>query len=312
MASLEIANTSTLVSHASVSEAKLKDGDTQTQPIRTVASLQAQIFRHVHPVLLISFCLISFDALVADPVSTMLNSLPVVVAIQAAYAIVCLPAVGSQVAKPAKKLRPGEKRKPGLEAHTGPNIAVVGFIGLIILVLMVNDITTDDARCSHLVSHCHSRTTCCSCPIWSPPFDSHTSYAPLLNVSGCPWPVPTPIYPWCIRQRLVRNPERASPPRRSIWRLDRCLCGSLAWCCTNSPRLGSRMAEVACDDCVWDLCWLLDWEVTGRHCRLWIEAWLTLDFRLSPEKALDVPCQHLYLALPPYLVVLCTYSAYIT
>ncbi|KAI2605795.1 GPI biosynthesis protein family Pig-F-domain-containing protein [Hypoxylon fragiforme] len=135
MASLEIANTSTLVSHASVSEAKLKDGDTQTQPIRTVASLQAQIFRHVHPVLLISFCLISFDALVADPVSTMLNSLPVVVAIQAAYAIVCLPAVGSQVAKPAKKLRPGEKRKPGLEAHTGPNIAVTTLVALILSVI---------------------------------------------------------------------------------------------------------------------------------------------------------------------------------
>ncbi|OTA96433.1 hypothetical protein M434DRAFT_55057, partial [Hypoxylon sp. CO27-5] len=87
-----------------------------------IASSQAQVVRHLHPVLLLSLFLLRFNALVADPVATMSSSIPIVVAIQAAYAITCLPAAGSQIAKPAKKLRPGEKKKAGPES-TGPNIA---------------------------------------------------------------------------------------------------------------------------------------------------------------------------------------------
>lgn len=103
---------------------KTKEGETSTQAVRTIASSQAQIVKHVHSVLLLSSFFMRFNALVADPVSTMSNSVPIVAAIQAVYAIVCLPAVGSHVAKPAKKLRPGEKRKSGSES-TGPNVAVV-------------------------------------------------------------------------------------------------------------------------------------------------------------------------------------------
>ncbi|KAI6092248.1 GPI biosynthesis protein family Pig-F-domain-containing protein [Hypoxylon rubiginosum] len=110
---------------------KTKEGETSTQAVRTIASSQAQIVKHVHSVLLLSSFFMRFNALVADPVSTMSNSVPIVAAIQAVYAIVCLPAVGSHVAKPAKKLRPGEKRKSGSES-TGPNVAVTTLVALVL------------------------------------------------------------------------------------------------------------------------------------------------------------------------------------
>ncbi|XXH03617.1 Translin-1 [Hypoxylon texense] len=110
---------------------KSKDGETPTQAVRIIASSQAQIMRHVHPVLLLSYFLMRFSALVADPVSTMSNSVPIIAAIQAAYAIICLPAAGSHVAKPAKKLRPGEKRKAGSDS-TGPNVAVTTLVALVL------------------------------------------------------------------------------------------------------------------------------------------------------------------------------------
>ncbi|KAI0009870.1 GPI biosynthesis protein family Pig-F-domain-containing protein [Xylariaceae sp. FL0662B] len=108
------------------------DAETPTQAIQIIASPQAQAFKHVHPVLIISFFLVRFNALVADPVTTMSNSLPVVLALQAAYTIVCLPAAGAQATKPAKKPRPGEKKKPGLDGAAGPNIAVTTLVALVL------------------------------------------------------------------------------------------------------------------------------------------------------------------------------------
>ncbi|KAI1081259.1 GPI biosynthesis protein family Pig-F-domain-containing protein [Whalleya microplaca] len=113
---------------------KAKDDDAPTQAIRTVASPQAQVLKHVHPLLLSSLFLARFNALVADPVLALSNSLPVVLAIQAAYTIVCLPAAGAQNIKPAKKTRPGEKKKPGFEG-AGPNIAVTTLVALVLSVI---------------------------------------------------------------------------------------------------------------------------------------------------------------------------------
>ncbi|KAI1140469.1 GPI biosynthesis protein Pig-F [Hypoxylon sp. FL0543] len=110
---------------------KTMDGEAPTQPVRIITSAQAQVVRHLHPVLLLSLFLLAFKALVADPVSTMSSSIPIVVAIQSAYAITCLPAAGSQTAKPPKKLRPGEKKKAVSEI-TGPNIAITTLVALIL------------------------------------------------------------------------------------------------------------------------------------------------------------------------------------
>ncbi|KAI0376015.1 Translin [Hypomontagnella monticulosa] len=110
---------------------KPKDSEPPTQAVRIMESPQAQVIRHIHPVLLASLFLARFKALVADPVSTLSSAIPVVMVIQAAYAIACLPAAGSQIAKPAKKIRPGEKKKSGSEGM-GPNIAVTTLVALIL------------------------------------------------------------------------------------------------------------------------------------------------------------------------------------
>lgn len=101
------------------------DDETLCRAIPTLPSPLAQAIRHVHPVLLLSLFYLGFGALVRDPVPTLLNSIPAVAALQVAYAVICLPAAGSSAAvQPAKKLRPGEKRKPVADANA-PNITSV-------------------------------------------------------------------------------------------------------------------------------------------------------------------------------------------
>ncbi|KAI0206737.1 GPI biosynthesis protein family Pig-F-domain-containing protein [Astrocystis sublimbata] len=102
---------------------ELAKTDTPTQAVRTIQSPEAQAMRHAHTPVLLAFFAIRFRALVADPVSTMQTSLLVVLAIQAAYTILCLPAAGAPAPKTLRKLRPGEKKKTGAETG-GPNLAV--------------------------------------------------------------------------------------------------------------------------------------------------------------------------------------------
>ncbi|KAF7545153.1 hypothetical protein G7046_g9623 [Stylonectria norvegica] len=73
-----------------------------------------------HPLLLAALFVWRFDALVVEPVSTLQTALPVVAAVQVAYAVLSLPIAGSQ-GKTFRKSRPGEKKK----ADTGPNPIVV-------------------------------------------------------------------------------------------------------------------------------------------------------------------------------------------
>lgn len=91
-------------------------------PVHALASPAAQVVRHLQPVLISGLFLAQFSSLVADPVRTLQNSLPIVVAIQVVYAFVSLPAAGSQSARPSRKPRPGEKKKV---ESTGPNIFIV-------------------------------------------------------------------------------------------------------------------------------------------------------------------------------------------
>lgn len=72
-----------------------------------------------HHLLLAGLFYWRFDALVADPVSTLQTGLPVVAAIQAVYLMLSLPPAGSPVY--SKKPRPGEKkRSDGREAKAIP------------------------------------------------------------------------------------------------------------------------------------------------------------------------------------------------
>lgn len=97
-----------------------KPRDVSPQPVQINSSPSAQAIRHLQPVLLLATFLLRFNALVANPVSTMQTSLPVVAAIQVAYVVACLPPAGSQVGT-VKKRRPGEKKR----AENGPNAIAV-------------------------------------------------------------------------------------------------------------------------------------------------------------------------------------------
>ncbi|KAI0102746.1 GPI biosynthesis protein family Pig-F-domain-containing protein [Nemania sp. FL0031] len=111
--------------------AKSKETDAPTQAVRTIPTPEAQALRHAHPAILLSLFALRFRALVADPVSTMQSALPVVLALQAAYTIICLPAAGSQGAKAHRKLRPGEKKK-GTPEVAGPNLAVTTLVAVVL------------------------------------------------------------------------------------------------------------------------------------------------------------------------------------
>lgn len=91
-------------------------------PVQIKRTPASQTARHALPAILAGAFTLQFDALVAYPVSTMLRALPVVAALQLAYILACLPAAGSQTAKPVRKARPGEKKKG---EGVGPNSPVV-------------------------------------------------------------------------------------------------------------------------------------------------------------------------------------------
>jgi phosphatidylinositol glycan class F len=102
---------------------KSTEDPTRSQPIEINATTTAQTARHAIPAILGALYLYRFDNLVVDPVAEMTRALPVVVVLQLCYAVVCLPAVGSQSIKPTRKPRPGEKKKAGEGA--GPNYIMV-------------------------------------------------------------------------------------------------------------------------------------------------------------------------------------------
>ena len=97
----------------------LPQSHAQLQPTQVLPTQAAQTARHALPALQAAIFLFRFKSLVADPVSTMWSTLPVVAAIQAAYALVCLPVAGSS--RPSRRPRPGEKKKDS----GGPNVIVV-------------------------------------------------------------------------------------------------------------------------------------------------------------------------------------------
>ncbi|KAM5352561.1 hypothetical protein ACJ41O_005283 [Fusarium nematophilum] len=97
--------------------------------LNTSAALPVSL---AHQLLLAGLFVWRFDALVADPVATLQISLPVVAAIQATFAVLCLPVAGSSGAKAVKKPRPGEKKK----TDGGPNAVVTAVLSLLLTVIV--------------------------------------------------------------------------------------------------------------------------------------------------------------------------------
>ena len=75
----------------------------------------AQLFTHLHPILLFAVVPISFGSLVADPVSTLLGLAPTTLVVQALYCTLCLPHVNQTT---PSKPKPGQKTKP-IKAEQG-------------------------------------------------------------------------------------------------------------------------------------------------------------------------------------------------
>ncbi|KAK3328020.1 GPI biosynthesis protein family Pig-F-domain-containing protein [Cercophora scortea] len=116
---------------------KGKDASLSTtlQPVQVRQTAVAQTVRHVFPALVAAVFFFQFGHLVADPVKAMQRSLPVVAALQIGYALLCLPVAGSPAPKLARKVRPGEKKKPS-ESSVGQNGYVTALLSLLLAVLI--------------------------------------------------------------------------------------------------------------------------------------------------------------------------------
>ncbi|QPH05555.1 hypothetical protein C2857_003418 [Epichloe festucae Fl1] len=113
---------STLVKEASAQAAETKPS-VAIHPVAIIDSPLAKSVALVRPILLAGLVALRFNALVADPVSTLRTALPGVAIIQFAYAVLCLPVVGSQAGKGSRKTRPGEKKKSDTSPRTTISIS---------------------------------------------------------------------------------------------------------------------------------------------------------------------------------------------
>lgn len=80
-------------------------------PIDLLPTDLARLVSQAHPALLLAAYYIRFPALVANPVSTLLQSLLPVAAIQIVYAVICLPALGSGAKPVSKKVKLNAPKK---------------------------------------------------------------------------------------------------------------------------------------------------------------------------------------------------------
>lgn len=92
------------------------------QAIATLDTTASKLLSSARPALLLALLAGRFHAFVEDPVSELQAGLVILGVLQVTYAVVCLPAAGSHQAKPARKQRPGERRK---HDSSGPNLIVV-------------------------------------------------------------------------------------------------------------------------------------------------------------------------------------------
>ena len=91
-----------------------------SQPISLLPTPEANVYSHIHPVLLLSLYYLRFPSLVASPVPTLLSDLVPLSILQITYTVLCLPptASGSKSAgTPSKK--PKSKRGSAAKGNGG-------------------------------------------------------------------------------------------------------------------------------------------------------------------------------------------------
>ena len=108
-------------------------------PTEALNNDTARLYTHVHPILVLSLYAYGFRSLVADPVSTLLNTLAPLAALQIIFVVVCLPPTGGTPT--IRKQKPGEKktRVPG-KLESGLNVKIV-----VCLLFLLNDPQRCDA-----------------------------------------------------------------------------------------------------------------------------------------------------------------------
>ncbi|KKK20132.1 hypothetical protein ARAM_004369 [Aspergillus rambellii] len=68
-------------------------------PVSILPGQFAQIYSFIHPALLLSLLVLRFGSVIDDPVTELLHDLPILVVLQVAFAMICLPPAGA--AKPS-------------------------------------------------------------------------------------------------------------------------------------------------------------------------------------------------------------------
>ncbi|KAH6854356.1 GPI biosynthesis protein family Pig-F-domain-containing protein [Chaetomium sp. MPI-CAGE-AT-0009] len=144
---------STTLAKGAVAQAQAQVAFSKTAPASPVTTLRpvqirptplAQAARHALPTLLAVLFAARFRALVDDPVSVMVTSLPLVATLQVAYAVLCLPVPGSTQgsggsgggARKTQKPRPGEStRRKGADAGAA-NAVVTSLLSLVLSLLV--------------------------------------------------------------------------------------------------------------------------------------------------------------------------------
>jgi phosphatidylinositol glycan class F len=97
-----------------------------TPPVNIIPTQLARTYSFVHPAALLAILAVRFDALVANPVAEMLNTLPFLALLQVTYVMVCLPPAGSVLASksgetlPASPVGEGEEKEREKEKRKVP------------------------------------------------------------------------------------------------------------------------------------------------------------------------------------------------
>lgn len=97
---------------------------TETPPVTILPTPAAQTYAHVHPALLLAWFALRFRSLVADPVATLANDVPVAAGLQVAYLVVCLPPAGSSPQRHGDDAETTKKATPSSTASSASPSAV--------------------------------------------------------------------------------------------------------------------------------------------------------------------------------------------
>lgn len=232
------------------SKAASKDGSSEPTnflAIETIDNEIAWLTTLSHPVLLLSIYFWDFKYMIAHPIAAMTSKLPIVLAVQMLWCIVCLPPAGSVTKKGSKSVMGQVKpaKDKDLQHKSLKNKIVVSEAS-------TRENQADDPAADG--AHPDGDTTRDPDPYGT----SHPSrrpfhVAPYRDVPGFDALRATCRISTHRRLRDIFRQVAGSRwtilyDRRSVWRLCRSPAGSMAWSYTDTFGLGQGVAKIS-DDC---------------------------------------------------------------